>query len=41
MINLAVLDKAIDREMFTPGLAIFGILAVIGLILWIWIRNNN
>lgn len=36
-----VLDKVIIREMFIPGLTIFGILALIGLILWICIRNNK
>lgn len=36
-----VLDKVIKPEMFIPGFIIFGIFCLIGLILWIKIKNNN
>ena len=36
-----VLDKVITPEMLNPGLIIFGIFSLIGLILWIKIRNNK
>lgn len=35
-----VLDKVIKPEMFIPGLVIFGIFVIIGLILWKNFKNK-